>query len=790
MNILAKNIADAFLETTCLIFDNDFSNIQKVKLCWHHLNFLTFSVMNHSLIFNVAIRDNDSINEALFNMHKMNLLPDGSWMFYIDHKNIVLRLLEQVININTFGIDRLNLSLLHECLLSIDLKISKKDIGFSVGKSHKDIAGAYYTPNSLAKTVVEEAFGKFEKDCTKQLADDTDSLKAKLQVDGIRAKYQNISIADLSCGGGEFYRAAQGYLLEKFAIPLNVSCTFFWGIDVDPIALQITICNLLSVARQEDWNIIISHFILGNPIVNAKKECSDSEKSDMFALNRIYAEDMGIDFTRIFNDKRFDIVLGNPPWEKIRFEERKFFANICPEIAAISKKDKRHYAIENLQIQWPNVYEWAKEVTNDYNNMSSRTFQHPLITKTVVGELNTYALFTELAFELTKPYGVCALIVKSALVTSPVNRAFWNMLVTNCSVYSLYLFENKQKIFDIDLREKFCVITLLHHSEGDFKFAAGLLTAKDMAEKERFYVQSNDLDIINPFTSMVPNVANTADMQVLLDAHNRLPLFKDVYADCHFGRLIHLTAHAEHIDTELTDSNLPIYEGKFIEQYDARFSTFASLDVAQKYSGKASAIKNADFGTGKPLPESRYFIKKDIWDKYKKQYPEKYSLCWRSLTSNTNARTTIAMILPTCPTCQSIQMLQVEDAKNLLELLGLFNSIPFDYFVRLKMPGIDLTQSVIKQIPVPPKKVYKQDFCFQGYTTTLERHIFSYLYYILRKEPLIHGLLDEVNYPIYAIDVSDVATLDVRKTLDFLFATAYGLSVDDFADILATFPKY
>ena len=778
MNEIAEKVSTAFIAITRSIFQYDFSNVQQVKVCWHNLHYILFSIINYSRIFVNQNKNFRNFGEMLFIMNKLGLLPQKTFEFFNVYRDLIEPILLDTIIKNFQTINSRDLSVIYEYLLSFELLISHYKIEVIIGKNRKDIAGAYYTSTDLAQAVVDEVFTKYEASYLKNIDIDGHSL------------YQGVCIADLSCGSGEFFRAAQRYLLEKHKISLTESCTYFWGIDVDPVALQITICDLLTVANQEDWKKIINHFFLGNPLIDTKTESTFSEKSDLFALNRIYANGMGLDFSTYFKDKRFDIVIGNPPWERIRFEERKFFANICPEITAIPKKDKRQEAINTLKVNWPDAYFWAMNVYNDYKVMNSVTFQHPKIKVTVVGELNTYALFTELAFEITKPSGVCSLIVKSTLVTSPINKDFWNTLISGGFVHSVYLFDNKRKMFNIDSREKFCIITLSHKGKSSFRFAAGLMTADEMSKSIPSNVSKNDLITVNPFTGMLPSITSTDDMQILVEIHKKLPLFDDVYPNCHFGRLIHLTAHAEYIDMEANENNIPIYEGKFIEQYDARFSTFETLDDKRKYVAKASSIKSSDNGNGKSLPLSRFFIQKSFWKKYSRRYPEQFSLCWRSLTSSTNSRTAIAMILPTCPTCQSIQMLQVCNKLQLLEMLGLFNSIPFDYLVRLKMPGIDLTQTVIKQIPVPSREVYKKKILYQGRKTTLEKHIFSHIYYLLQKEPLLKDLLFDINYPVYRIESEISDNLSVRRALDYLYAKAYDISDDIFDKILLTFPKY
>lgn len=85
--------------------------------------------------------------------------------------------------------------------------------------------------------------------------------------------------------------------------------------------------------------------------------------------------------------------------------------------------------------------------------------------------------------------------------------------------------------------------------QASFAFSAGLLAPADMYACSEVIVNESDVVAINPFTKMIPNVSCTEDLKVLVEIHNRLPLFQEVYPNCHFGRLIHLTAHAKQIDT-------------------------------------------------------------------------------------------------------------------------------------------------------------------------------------------------------------------------------------------------
>ena len=118
---------------------------------------------------------------------------------------------------------------------------------------------------------------------------------------------------------------------------------------------------MLLRAKVDDWRKIISHFRVGNPLIQVETEESFDRKNDLFALNRFYSSEMGMDFSKNgFGE--FDIILGNPPWEKIRFEERKFFQSYAPEISELSKKDERSKAITKLECEWRDLFLWSKEI--------------------------------------------------------------------------------------------------------------------------------------------------------------------------------------------------------------------------------------------------------------------------------------------------------------------------------------------------------------------------------------------------------------------------------------------
>lgn len=755
MDSRISGIAENFLSAIRQKYKGNYKDVPDVLTYWHNITFLFFSLLNHKRLLTHK-------NESYGEMVALGLMPEYLYKFYEENKIFVENCIDS--SINEYSTIDVNVNSVRQDLLNIELDFTDSELKLFFDKVSRDNTGAYYTPIELALEIIKKSFDGRVFDASR-----------------------DYHIVDFSCGGGDFFIAIMEYLEEKYGIKKNVSVKWFYGIDIDPIALQTCIVNLLAYADQKDWKTVISHFAFGNPLVVSSGKYSEEEKNALYATRRLYS--VGLGMPERFFARTFDVVVGNPPWEKIRFEERKFFRGISESISSVSQKSVRDKEVEKLKYSCPTVFAWRNQVCYEYSMMKAVNYKHCKINESIAGELNTYALFTDLAYNMLSEDGFLALVIKSTLVTAPVNKRLWTKFLKEKAVQCIFLFENKKKIFSIDSRERFVVFVAGKHLVESFEFATGLTEPGELMGSEMLLLNAEDLGKINPFSNTIPNVRNNKEIEFLKDAHDRFKMFSEEYPDCHFGRLIHLTAHATFISKRKTESNIPIYEGKFLEQYDSRYTTFRGMSETKKYANKASANRNVVNSDGiKEWPESRFFVDKDLWDKYLKNYSEEYSLCWRSLTSPTNRRTMLAMITPTIPTCQSIQMLQTSDAEDLVMILALFNSVVFDYFVRIKMPGLDLTQNVIKQIPVPSKADYDDSFEIDGIVCSLRKHILSYTISILKEEERIDGLVRQFENSVYKVEGKDKD--QKQKMIDLLFKKAYHLDDGTYRDILLTFPKY
>ena len=755
-------IQNTITTTISEIFRGDFRRICEVKKAVLHLEAIYFC---HGTCY-LLKRENMPIKDQLALYQRIELIPQSTTEFFENNRECIIN------NWPEESALAAKPEILYDALLASEFCVQPERVGYKIDKVSRDIAGAYYTSSDFSAQITYRALESY-MDRKRRRAIDSDSFACCNE-------YENITFLDYSCGCGEFLLAViqyfdnhvLGYSRKKLATQLR-------GVDVNPIALMITIARIVSaVEAEDDENLlreVAKNFIVGNPLLHSDKIAPLEVRFDNFALNRLYAETEGINCLEL--EQQNLVVLGNPPWEKLRFEEQAFFRPVCPAISAISQKNKREKEIKKLAVNWLELLEYYQLLQDDYASVKKEIPKHPLLKVSLVGELNTYAMFAELASRLTEKDGFAAIIVKSALVTSTCYSSCFRHFVNQGSLSEVFLFDNREKLFQIDSREKFCVLFFGGEHAGGIKVHYGLTKQEQILSSVPINVTSEELELINPETGLLPNVADSKEFSFLLRTHRSLSVFAKEFPKCHFGRLVHLTAHAEHISTKSEKTRVPIYEGKFIEQYDNRFSTFAGMSADERYQAKASARRQPgdSFVAPKPAPECRYFIDKKFWESFLDRYDQPYSLCWRSLTSPTNQRTMIASIIPSMPTCQSVQLLQTTPVEDLLMILALFNSKVFDFFVRLKMGGIDLTQSVVRQIPVPFREAWNSMVTLHGVDYTALDAVRALERLLYRNEPDLCGLWDGVP-EIKNADNYYKTAADVREEIDKIIFQMYGLT--------------
>ena len=167
-------------------------------------------------------------------------------------------------------------------------------------------------------------------------------------------------------------------------------------------------------------------------------------------------------FPDVFEEKSgskggFDVMLGNPPWERIKLQEQEFFASRSPLIAQAKNKAERSQRIKWLSRgrlmaelhpemaigNEPDAHEikvYQSFVTARYGAEGASAFarlsgRYPLSGK---GDVNLYALFAEHFLQAIGPDGRSGFLVPSGIATDDSTKKFFSHLNSNSKLISLF----------------------------------------------------------------------------------------------------------------------------------------------------------------------------------------------------------------------------------------------------------------------------------------------------------------------------------------------------------------
>ncbi len=685
---------------------------------------------------------------------------------------------------NLIGIETIDVPTLYETLLGIETGNESSGTEISTSKNYRNKLGSYYTPASFAKSVTGKTIDTFFE------------LNFGIVGKEFQKEITSISFADFSCGGGNFIIAVIDYfenLIAKWnieeegklellrAIALNIS-----AFDVDCLALEVAKLNLLLKIKQPTlYKSLNEKFIHANFLLQSDFPVDESKKIEVFSSGFIYHEQLCLRKDKL---KNYDVVLGNPPWEKIRFEEKKFYALYSNAIADNHFKSSRTNEIAETELSNVQLAEFSKEFKREIEKAKLDLKKNSFFALSNNGELNTYALFTDASVKLKTKRGVVGLVLKSAIVTSQVNQNLFKHLTRESFVVAIYDFINRKKIFNIDSRERFCFLLLGNSKSEKFLVSMNLNEVSEIEKaKSEIELSYESLKLLNPFTGMLPNFSNKREADFLLRVSYDFPFFKNIYQNVRFGRIVHLTSHAEFITKKKIEDNIPIYEGKFFNQFDGKFSGFNGVADELRYGNKSSSF-NIDEEKKEIVdyfPESRFFINAEKWQQLSKNHNERFMLAWRSLTSATNTRTCIATVLPFIPATQSVQFLTTNQ-DDLLYLAGLFNSVVFDFILKKKLSGIDLTQSIINQMPVPYIEQTTSKINFNGGFATIKNNISLLVLSLLRNDVRLNSLFKNLEL---RDEIGTESKFETVRKIDLLFMALYKLTDSEVELVLAEFSK-
>jgi hypothetical protein len=518
-------------------------------------------------------------------------------------------------------------------------------------------------------------------------------------------------------------------------------------------------------------------------------------------------------FPEVFAKGGFDVVLGNPPWERIKLQEKEFFSSRSPEIANAKNTAERGRLIKALNTPGASpakkalhaLFHKAKREAEAASLYIRQGGRFPL---TAFGDVNTYALFSEVFYQIRSKAGRAGIIVPSGIATDDSTKIFFEEISNKRQMMSLYDFENRERLFpSVDSRQKFCLLTL---GDGAIKtrFVFFATNTSHLVDKQRsFTLSTEDIGLINPNTRTCPVFRSDVDAELTKKIYRRVPALidetkgkdgnpwgisfmrmLDMANDSHLFKaasaLADEGAHRDGVSWVSANGDVwvPLYEAKMIHHYDHRWATY---EANGKETRDCVLQEKQDTGY-QPLP--RYWVPKNeveerlvrldregnvIW-----RWDRGWLLGWRDITNATNERTVIAGVIPRVGVGNNMPLLFTSPAiePQLVAVLNAnLSSLVFDFFARHKIGGTHLNFFLIKQLPVLGPSAYSAiDLDF----------IVPRILELVYSSPDLKPFAKNLGYsgPPFKYDPDRRAVL--RAELDAYFARLYGLTRDELRYIL------
>jgi hypothetical protein len=120
----------------------------------------------------------------------------------------------------------------------------------------------------------------------------------------------------------------------------------------------------------------------------------------------------------------FDVVLGNPPWERVKLQEKEWFASRRPEIADAPNGAARRKMIAALKTEDPALFtEWtdALRAADGESHLVRNSGRYPLCGR---GDVNTYSIFAETNRLMIDRTGRVGCLVPTGIATDETTRFF------------------------------------------------------------------------------------------------------------------------------------------------------------------------------------------------------------------------------------------------------------------------------------------------------------------------------------------------------------------------------
>jgi hypothetical protein len=525
----------------------------------------------------------------------------------------------------------------------------------------------------------------------------------------------------------------------------------------------------------------------------------------------------------------FSCVVGNPPWDKVDFEDKKYFSVVEPTIAAIAGTARRT-RITEWEAGNPEAgrrYRTARRTVKSTFLFAGGSGAFPLCGKglTVKGVtmLQFDQLFAERFATIAAPRSRFGCIIPTAIATGAGSQYLFSDFTRRGAVTALYDFENRKPLFvGVHAGYKFCLLSLAGEDfrENAARFAFFLEDPADLENADRVFALSPDeIALINPNTGTLPIFRTRRDADLTVAIYRRIPVLMNETQSAENPWKMDFKATFFHTtdDSDLFQKReilerdgwelrgnvfmkdgkrmLPLYEAKMVDFFNHRAADVVQSETAVTRQNQPSYLSGEELrdenrfavplnwiaedgvistqrrGKAVDIPGVSLRLDALKWDRP--------WLCgWCDVTASTNERTAVPAFLPRTAVVETYPLMLPRVLPTLVgALIAAQSSLVFDYVSRQKISNSHLKLFTWKQLPVPTPG------SLDPHTRFIVPRVCELVYTARDMAPLARDLGDTGS----AFRWDEIRRSQIRAELDAYFFHLYGVSRGDTEYILESF---
>ncbi|MBW3635348.1 MAG: SAM-dependent DNA methyltransferase, partial [Armatimonadetes bacterium] len=329
-------------------------------------------------------------------------------------------------------------------------------------------------------------------------------------------------------------------------------------------------------------------------------------------------------------------------------------------------------------------------------------------------------------------------------------------------------------------------------------------------ETKRFALSPTDIALLNPNTKTCPIFRSAQDAELTKSIYRRVPILVNeskgeagnAWGISFRQGLFNMTSDsglfrsAEELEArglklegnvwrdEENESAafLPLYEAKMLHHFDHRWATYDEAGDTRDVT--LAEKQNADF-----VVTPRYWVEKsNVEERLKDKSDKEWLLGFRDICRNNDERTVIASILPSVGVGNNAPLMFFDkEPRQVACLVANLSSFALDWVARFKVGGVHLNFFIAQQLPVLPPSTYASSAAWTD-GATLGEWISSRVVELCFTAHDLTAFARDCGFDGEPFGWDAERRFEVRCELDAAFFALYGLSMDEAAYVLDTFP--